>query len=318
AERSLFGLFMGVFLSFTTIIGLSFLLIYQQVSLSYPEVAPGLERGLVLAFSIICLVAGVATWLHVLAAESRARALDEAERQTALLSREIEAHERTDAELQKAKDDAVAANEAKSRYVVGLSHELRTPLNAILGYAQILEGDPAIPAHRENGVRVIRRSAEHLGGLIEGLLDISHIEAGRLEVYRDQIRLRESLDHLVSIFRMRSETKGLAFHAAFEGDLPAVVHGDERRLRQILTNLLSNAVRYTDEGSVRLRVCYRSETATFEVSDTGRGVAPEAMEAWEEMQEDFSGMGLLAITSADRLHRGWMEQTSARWKGKAP
>ena len=100
---------------------------------------------------------------------------------------EIEAHKRTDAKLQQAKEVAEAANKAKSRYVVGFSHELRTPLNAILGYAQLLERDPALPAAASDAVKVVRRSAEHLSGLIDGLLDISKIEAGRFQLDRNEV-----------------------------------------------------------------------------------------------------------------------------------
>jgi signal transduction histidine kinase/ActR/RegA family two-component response regulator len=276
--RTRYGLFAAITAGFLTVIGAAFLLIHQQVALTDPDGAAALGRGLLMAFCILVLVVGVAAWLHVLAIESRVRALGEAERQTSRLVAEIAAHERTDAELQKAKEDAEAANEAKSRYVVGISHELRTPLNAILGYAQLMEDDPTIPPHRRAGVGVIRRSAEHLGGLIEGLLDISRIEAGRLEVHRDQIRLGDCLDHIAAVFRMQAAEKGLAFETDFAPALPRLVTGDEKRLRQILMNLLSNAVRYTDEGRVRLSVAYASETATFVIEDTGRGIPPEEVE----------------------------------------
>ena len=273
--RERYGLFTAITGGFLAVIGAAFLLIHQQVALTDPVGATALGHGLVMAFCVLVLVSGIAGWLHVLALESRERALGEAERQTQRLVAEIEAHERTDAELQQAKEDAEAANEAKSRYVVGISHELRTPLNAILGYAQLMEDDPTIPAHRQAGVGVIRRSAEHLGGLIEGLLDISRIEAGRLEVHRDQIALGDCLDHIAAIFRMQAAEKGLAFDTAFAPGLPRHVTGDEKRLRQILMNLLSNAVRYTDAGRVRFAVGYASETATFTVEDTGRGIPPD-------------------------------------------
>ncbi|MEO0623028.1 MAG: ATP-binding protein [Pseudomonadota bacterium] len=270
--QSRYGLYLGIWASFLVVIGAAMLLIHQQVSLTHPDGAAILERGLLMTFTMLALVVGVGAWLHVLAVESRVRALREGERQTERLVAEIAAHERTDAELQKAKEDAEAANEAKSRYVVGISHELRTPLNAILGYAQLMEGDPTVPKHRRAGVEVIRRSAEHLGGLIEGLLDISRIEAGRLEVYRDEIRLRECLEHIAAVFHMQAREKRLEFEVALPERLPDIVHGDEKRLRQILMNLLANAVRYTDEGRVRFEVAYASETATFTVSDTGRGI----------------------------------------------
>ena len=299
-----FALFAAITLGFLVVIGTVFLLIHQQIALTDPDGAAALGRGLVMAFALLMLVVGIAAWLHVLALESRVRALSEAELQTARLEDEIEAHEKTDAALQKAMNDAVAANEAKSRYVVGISHELRTPLNAILGYAQLMEADPTIPAHRQSGVAVIRRSAEHLGGLIEGLLDISRIEAGRLEVYRDQIRLTDMLDHISAVFRMQAAAKSLDFETDIAPGMPRLVTGDEKRLGQILMNLLSNAVRYTRSGKVRLSARYSSETATFVIEDTGRGIAPDQLgrifqpfERIEDPAEPVRGTGLgLTIT----------------------
>ena len=164
-----------------------------------------------------------------------------------LLLHEIDAHERTDANLQKAKEAAEAANLAKSRYVVGISHELRSPLNAILGYAQLMEGDPSISAHRREHIKIIRHSGDHMAGLIEGLLDISKIEAGRIEIYRDQVRLGEFLQQLADMFRIQAEARGIGFVFASPGRMPGVVFTDERRLRQILINLLSNAVKFTHD-----------------------------------------------------------------------
>ncbi|MEO1315202.1 MAG: ATP-binding protein [Pseudomonadota bacterium] len=273
-----YGLFAAIIIGFLTIILAAFLLIHQQVSIAHPASADAVERALAMAFAMLVLVTGIAAWLHVLALESRTRALAEGEKQADRLRAEIEAHKETDAALQKAKDEAEAANHAKSRYVVGISHELRTPLNAILGYAQLMEGDPTIPTHRQTGVSVIRRSAEHLGGLIEGLLDISQIEAGRLAVYRDDVRFGEFLSHIAAIFRMEAAEKNLSFRTAIPATLPPAVHGDEKRLRQILMNLLSNAIRYTDEGEIRFTVGYANEVATFTIADTGRGIAPEERE----------------------------------------
>ena len=232
------------------------------------------DRTLWTAFAILFIVAGVIAWFLVLAQESRRVAEEESSRQTALLMQEIAAHKRTDAALQKAKDVAEAANLAKSRYVVGLSHELRTPLNAVLGYAQLLERDAAIPAHRQGGVRVIRRSAEHLSGLIDGLLDISKIEAGRLQIDSNEVRLGDFLAQIVDMFRLQARAKGLDFRFEAADHLPVVVRTDEKRLRQILINLLSNAVKFTEEGHVALRVLYRNAVATLVVDDTGPGIAP--------------------------------------------
>src|SRR5206468_10013910 len=141
------------------------------------------------AFAILFIVSGILAWFFVLSAESRRVAQLETARQTTLLLQEIEAHKRTDAALQRAKEVAEAANLAKSRYVVGLSHELRTPLNAVSGYAQLLEQDASLQTKPRDQVRVVRRSADHLSGLIDGILDISKIEAGRPYLSRDEVRL---------------------------------------------------------------------------------------------------------------------------------
>ena len=171
-----------------------------------------------------------------------------------------------------AKETAEAASRAKSRYVVGISHELRSPLNAILGYAQLLEKDADIPVRKREGLRIIRRSGEHLTALIGGLLDISKIEAGHIELYRDEIRLPEFLDHLVQMMRLQAETKGIALHYRAEA-LPRLVYADEHRMRQVLINLLSNAIKFTSQGSVTFTVRYRSQVADFKIIDTGRGIA---------------------------------------------
>ena len=225
-------------------------------------------RGLVAAV----LVAAILSWLIVLSGESRRNAEEETRRQTRLLMNEITAHARTDAALHKARDKAEAASLAKSRYVVGISHELRSPLNAILGYAQLMEADPRIPAERQRGLRIIRESGEHLNAIIGGLLDISRIEAGRIELYRDRIRLPELLEGLVHMLRPQAEAKGLRLVYDAHG-LPAVVHADEHRLRQILINLLSNAIKFTSAGVVRLSVSWRAQIAEFVISDTGPGIA---------------------------------------------
>ncbi|MEM8595461.1 MAG: ATP-binding protein, partial [Pseudomonadota bacterium] len=319
-----YGLFAAIIIGFLSIILAAFLLIHQQVTIAHAESADAVQRALTMAFAMLVLVTGIAAWLHVLALESRARALDEGEEQANRLRAEIEAHKETDAALQKAKDEAEAANHAKSRYVVGITHELRTPLNAILGYAQLMEGDPTIPTHRQTGVSVIRRSAEHLGGLIEGLLDISQIEAGRLAVYRDDVRFIEFLSHIAAVFRMEAAEKNLSFRTAIPATLPPAVHGDEKRLRQILMNLLSNAIRYTDEGEVRFTVTYANEVATFTIADTGRGIEPAERERiFQPFQriEDPSapvrgtGLGLTITKLLTEMQGGELTLDSAPGRG---
>lgn len=265
-----FALTYALFLLTITILLLA---IYGPTAKAVPQAAPVIGIAFVKALIVLGLIAGVAAWLLVLALESRRVAQEETGRQTALLMAEIRAHRRTDAALQKAKEAAEAANIAKSRFVVGVSHELRTPLNAVLGYAQLIESDPAVPERRREGLRVIRRSAEHLAALVEGLLDVSKIEAGRIDLYRDEVRLPELLDQLVNMFRLQAEGRGVRFVFERPAHLPEVVYTDERRLRQILINLLSNAIKFTREGQVTFAVAWRGELATFVITDTGVGIA---------------------------------------------
>ena len=266
------------FLLSAGLVGLTLGLIYLQV-LSEPGVnADGIANVLWKAFFALAIIIGVVVWLFVLARQSRQAAEAETRRQTALLMQEIEAHEKTDAELQRAKEAAEAANLAKSRYVVGLSHELRSPLNAISGYAQLLDQDDSLLAKPRGQIRVIKRSADHLSGLIDGILDISKIEAGRLYLARDEVPFGEFLDQLVGMFRLQAQAKQIDFIFERPAYLPPAVHADEKRLRQVLINLLSNAIKFTAEGSVKFIVAYRSPVAEFEIRDTGPGIRQDDLE----------------------------------------
>ncbi len=272
------GHYLGVLSLFVLAIG-------AVLSLAYVQVAPAdglpkevLRSALWTVFFILTIIAGVIAWLFVLAQQSRRVAEEETRRQTDLLINEIEAHKRTDAKLQRAKEVAEAASKAKSRHVFGLSHELRTPLNAILGYSQLLERDPALPARRVDAVKVVRRSAEHLAGLIDGLLDISKIEAGRFRLDRVEMHTAAFFEQLIDMFRLQAAARGVAFRHFVSRAMPAVVYTDESRLRQILINLLSNAIKFTDAGHVTFRVGYRSQVATFAIEDSGIGISKGDLE----------------------------------------
>lgn len=259
-------------------LGLIFAFVYSKTPVPDDATSLLLHTAFVKVFVIISIITGVISWLFVLAHESRSVAQEESARQTRLLLEEIAAHERTDLALQEAKEQAEAANGAKSRYLTGISHELRSPLNAVLGYAQLLEKDSSLSRRQADAIATIRRSGEYLADLIEGLLDISKIEAGRLELNRSEFRIDAMMSQLVHMFRIQAEDKGLQFSYHCQGRLPEFVAGDEKRLRQILINLLSNAIKYTDHGSVTLTLRYRSQVAEFTVTDTGEGIAPEHMD----------------------------------------
>ncbi|MGJ4902352.1 hybrid sensor histidine kinase/response regulator [Bradyrhizobium sp. HKCCYLS2058] len=276
--NSQLGHYVGVFLTSAGLVALTLGMIYLETSAALPGFKGIISDVLWKVFFALSIIIGVVTWLFVLAQQSRRAAEAETRRQTQLLIQEIEAHRRTDAELQRAKEVAESANLAKSRYVVGLSHELRSPLNAISGYAQLLEQDTSLAPKPRDQVRVVRRSADHLSGLIDGILDISKIEAGRLYLSRDEVRLSEFLDQLVGMFRLQAAAKGVDFVFKRPAVLPLVVYADEKRLRQILINLLSNAIKFTAEGSVQFVVHYRSPVAEFEVIDTGPGIQPDDLE----------------------------------------
>ncbi len=280
-------------------------MIGYQVGQAAPANAEVIYQTILIVFFVFAILAGIVSWFYVLAHDSRVVAEEESSRQNTLLLKEISAHKKTDAALQQAKETAEAANRAKSRYVVGLSHELRTPLNAVMGYAQILERDETIPPPRQSAIKVIRRSADHLSGLIDGLLDISKIEAGRLQVYSNEINIQDFLDQIVEMFSLQAQAKGLAFHHTRVPSLPQYVRTDEKRLRQILVNLLSNAIKFTDEGRIEFHVAYRSQVATFTVSDTGQGIAEKDLsriyEPFQRGEADHApsrpGLGLgLTIT----------------------
>jgi len=209
-----------------------------------------------------------------------------------------------DAELIARLTAAEAANEAKTRFLASVSHEIRSPLNAIYGYAQLIErgeGKDALAA-----ARVIRRSAEHLAHLVEGLLDIAQVEGGALKLNREAMRFPEFLRQLVDMMQLQAEAKGIALVLDHPPGLPEFVHADPKRLRQVLINLIANAIKFTDHGMVTLKVEYRNQLATFSVIDTGIGIASEdAARIFAPFERvggaagERAGVGLgLAITQA--------------------
>lgn len=287
------GHFLGILFLFNLVIGCLLSFIYFQYGSLQPANREVIGTTLWVVFFCLLIVSGLAAWLMVLAHESRNAAQLESARQTTMLMDEIDAHRRTDAALQKAKEVAEAANVAKTRYIVGISHEIRTPLNSIFGYAQLLERGAANAS--DNAIRVIRRSAEHLGNLVDGLLDISKIENGMLRLNRDKVQLVEFLEQIVDMFRLQASARGIEFRYQCPPHLPAYVHTDEKRLRQILINLLSNAIKYTDSGYASLTVRYRSQVAEFEITDSGIGIPEHELERVFEPFERGGAPGVRSI-----------------------
>ena len=237
-----------------------------------------LQGPFIKVFALLALLALVSAWWIVLASESRVLAQEESNRHNQLLTEEVAAHNRTDAALQSAKEAAELANVAKTRYVTGITHELRTPLNSILGYSQILLKDSPTHVDPRKALSTIYKSGEHMLSLIDGLLDLARIEAGRLQLERTPLALPELLEEIEHMVRPQAENKGLAFHYTVAGKLPQWVRADAKRLRQILINLLGNAVRFTSTGQVTLHVDARHDVLRFDIIDTGCGVAPQDTE----------------------------------------
>ncbi|MED5618448.1 AAA family ATPase [Ideonella sp. BN130291] len=224
----------------------------------------------------------------------------------------LDLSERDRAELaQRARLEAEAANQAKSAFLANMSHELRTPLNGVLGFAQLLQRDDSLTERQRRGLHTIEASGNHLLSLINDILDLARIEAGRMELAPVATDPRNCLDFVADVVRLRAEQKGVQFVLDTPPPQPASVLVDELRLRQVLLNLLSNSVKFTHAGRVTLRMRARREAAhawalAFDVEDTGVGMTPaEVQRIFRPFEQAGSarqraeGMGLgLAISDA--------------------
>jgi len=218
------------------------------------------------------------------------------------------------AELVEARDRAEVANRAKSEFLANMSHELRTPLNSILGYAQLLKRETSLSERQSRGLNTIEHGGQHLLTLINDVLDLSRIEAGKLELQSEPVALPAFLRVVADIIRVRADEKEIAFAVEVAPDLPSCVNVDPRALRQVLLNLLGNAVKFTDRGTVTLRVAARAEhphqtRLRFEVTDTGIGIDPaqsqrlfQPFEQVSAPQHRTGGTGLGLAISRELVH----------------
>ena len=213
-------------------------------------------------------------------------------------------HDRKEAEIlqAKAREAAEAASRAKSEFLANMSHELRTPLNGIMGYAQILQRSKLLNEEERSRINVIYQCGSHLLTLINDILDLSKIEAQKVELMPTDFHFPAFLQGVAEMCRIRAEIKGIHFHFPSSPELPIGIRADEKRLRQVLINLLSNAIKFTDEGSVTFIVTFATEgKIRFEIRDTGTGIAQDQLQAifqpFEQVgdrrrQTEGTGLGL--------------------------
>ncbi|MBF2053541.1 MAG: PAS domain S-box protein [Candidatus Sericytochromatia bacterium] len=248
--------------------------------------------------------------------------------------KDISAQKANEAALEQARSQAEQAAQTKALFLANMSHEIRTPMNAILGFSQLLQQQISDPRWREY-LTIINDSGEHLLQLINEILDLSKIEAGKLVLNPEPLQLAELLEEIRFLLALGFETKGLDFSVSLSGEVPEWLLLDRQRLRQILLNLLSNALKFTDSGSVQLRAyCQPSPTQAgrcelvFEVCDTGRGIAPEdqqricnafeqvgsSLSPWQ-MQAGGTGLGLNISQALVQLMAGQLSLRSTPGAG---
>ncbi len=249
---------------------------------------------------------------------------------------DITLRKEAEAALLHAKEAAEAADRAKSEFLAIVSHEIRTPINGVIGFAQILADSPLSPEQREQ-VAIIKSSGQALEKLIADILDLSKIEAGKIEIESSPFALHKSVEDVIAFFQPRARTAALTLTANIDQDVPVIVNSDEARLRQILTNLIGNALKFTERGSITVHVsCMRGEPVSmrdtrralrlfFSVADTGIGIPADKIsklfkpfsqvDSSSERRRSGTGLGLIISKRLCELMGGTISVDSKPGEG---